>query len=123
MAVINGASGSVSFGAGTQYDNNVTAFTLNIADEALETTGFGATARTFIPSGIQSWSGTYTAYIDGTTAIGGTGTAAATLTLTATTSRTYTGSAIVTQIGVSETFDGIPTAVFSFQGTGALTIG
>lgn len=123
MAVINGQGGSVSFGAGSQYDQNVTGFTLNIVEEALETTVFGASARTFKSSGVQSWSGTYTCYLDDTTAISGTGTAAATLTLTATSGRTYAGSAIVTQIGVSQTFDGIPTAAFSFQGTGALTIG
>lgn len=122
MAAINGSLGSVSFGAGTQYDNNVISFDLNYTENVIETTAYGSTARTFIGGDITTWSGTFTALIDDTTAISGIGTAAATLTLTATTSRTYAGSAIITSMAVSHAFDGRPQVVCTFQGTGALTI-
>ena len=121
MAAINGSLGSVSFGAGTQYDNNVISFELNHSESVIETTSYGTTGRTFRGGGITTWGGSYTALIDDTTDISGIGTAASTLTLTASTGVTYAGSAFVTSFAISHTFDGRPQVVASFQGTGALT--
>lgn len=122
MAAINGSLGSVSFGAGTQYDLHVISFELNHSENVVETTAYGSSSRSFIGGDILTWSGTFTALVDDTTAIGGPGIAAATLTLTATTSRTYSGSAIVTSFALSHSIDGRPQVVCTFQGTGALTI-
>jgi len=122
MAVVNGSGGSVSFGAGSQYDSNVHSFTLSYSEDMLETTAYTATAKTFIGSGVTEWSGTYEAYLDGTAVLAGPGIAAATLTLTGASGRTYAGSAMVSNINLNHTINGLPAVSATFRGTGALTI-
>jgi len=125
MAEVTGSLGSVTFATG--YAANVNKWTIKYSSAAEDVTDFvdgAAGNRSFIPSGIKEWSGSYGAVLDGTTKLVAPGAAAATATFTATTGRTYGGSIIVTTVDIGEVEVGkaIPVAV-TFQGSGALDIG
>ena len=119
MAAVSGNTGAVAFAAG--YVTNAHEFSISYKEPALKTTAFGATADTFIGSGITEWSGSYTCRLDGTAPIVAPGVPAA-ATFTAATGRTYAGSIKVTDTAPSVGFDRVGVVTVAFQGTGVLTI-
>ena len=120
MAAISGMIGSVTFAAG--YTSNAHAWEADVTAEALITTGFSPTNnyQTRLV-GLLDWSGSYTCWTDGTTALptpGVTGSA----TFVATTSRQYSGTIQVTSARTGISADGSQrTCTVSWVGAGAAT--
>ncbi len=119
-----GALGLVTFAGG--YVTNLNAWTLNAAANALETTAFGATVKTFIP-GTLNWGGTFSGYQDGTTAL----TAPANSGEPATGTFKYqeagavdnqvAGSIFTTALGLTVQPNAVNAVSYSYRGSGALT--
>ena len=125
MAVHKGSQGTVKVGANAVA--GIRSFSIEESADTLETTVMGNTARTYLTS-LTSWSGSVDVYWDETDTTGqGALTNGAQVTLNVypegdTSADTYyTGSAIVTGVSVSSSFDGMIEASISVQGTGALT--
>jgi len=125
MAVHKGSEGTVKVGANAVA--GIRSFSIEESADTLETTVMGNTARTYLTS-LTSWSGSVDVYWDETDTTGqGALTNGAQVTLNVypegdTAADTYyTGSAIVTGVSVSSSFDGMIEASISVQGTGPLT--
>lgn len=125
MAVHKGSEGTVKVGANAVA--GIRSFSIEESADTLETTVMGNTARTYLTS-LTSWSGSVDVYWDETDTTGqGALTNGAQVTLNVypegdTAADTYyTGSAIVTGVSVSSSFDGMIEASISVQGTGALS--
>jgi len=125
MAVHKGSEGTVKVGANAVA--GIRSFSIEESADTLETTVMGNTARTYLTS-LTSWSGSVDVYWDEADTTGqGALTNGAQVTLNVypegdTAADTYyTGSAIVTGVSVSSSFDGMIEASISVQGTGALT--
>lgn len=125
MAVHKGSEGTLKIGANAVAE--IRSYSIEETGDTLEDTTMGDTARTYLPS-LTSWSGSVDVYWDETDTTGqGALTVGAIVTLNVypegdTTGDTYyTGSAIVTSVSRSASFDGMVEASVSFQGTGALT--
>ncbi len=121
MAAIVGRSGSVTFATG--YVTNAFAWSVDNAQETVNVTGFGDAGVSAFLSTVTSWSGQYEAYADSSATVTlPTRDAAATATLLdGAGGETWVGGIIITNVAKSVAFDGAPSLVFSFQGTGALT--
>ena len=127
MATHTGSAGTVKVGSNAVAE--VRNWTLDQSQDTVETTKLGDTVKTF--SATQSTSsGTMDCFWDETDSSGqGAMTIGATVTLNlypegATSGDTYyTGSAIITSVGVSQTHDGIVERTIGFQVSGAVTIG
>jgi hypothetical protein len=125
MAEVHGKAGSITLASLTV---GVKSWSLSYTADAPETTDFAdavatGNTRTFIP-GLRTWTATVEANWDAANTLA-PGDAAATLTLTANsaaTADTYSGSAICTGLTVGVSYDGVNTATYTFQGTGALTV-
>lgn len=105
----------------------VESWDFSIDDEALETTGLAAAARTYIGRGLPTISGTITfraldnsdtataalraAALDNSTAIA--------LKLYESATKYWGGNGVITNMGETDVVDGLVTGSFSFQGTGA----
>ena len=121
MAIVSGVGGSVS---GATYVSDVTQWEVTVAADAIDTTKMNATGsfRTAI-GGIKSWSGSYTALVDASTVanidddLGSSVTAQFNLS-----SGSLSGDIVITDIAVSASVDSVVEAVFTFTGTGALTL-
>jgi predicted secreted protein len=125
MAVHKGSEGTVQVGANAIAE--IRSYSLEESADTLETTTMGDTARTYLPS-LTTFSGSVDVYWDETDATGqGALTVGAQVTLNVypegdtTGDVYYTGSAIVTGVTRSGSFDGMVEASISVQGTGALT--
>ena len=125
MAVHKGSEGTVKVGANAIAE--IRSYSLEESADTLETTSMGDTARTYLPS-LSTFSGSVDVYWDETDATGqGAMTIGSEVTLNVypegdTSGDTYyTGSAIVTGVTRSASFDGTVEASISVQGTGALT--
>lgn len=125
MAVHKGSEGTVKVGANAIAE--IRSYSLEESADTLETTSMGDTARTYLPS-LSTFSGSVDVYWDESDTTGqGALTIGAEITLNVypegdTTGDTYyTGSAIVTGVTRSGSFDGMVEASISVQGTGALT--
>jgi predicted secreted protein len=125
MAVHKGSEGTLKIGANAVAE--IRSYSIEETGDTLEDTTMGDTARTYLPS-LTSWSGSVDVYWDETDTTGqGALTVGAIVTLNVypegdTTGDTYyTGSAIVTSVSRSASFDGMVEASISVQGTGALT--
>lgn len=125
MAVHKGSEGTVKVGANAVAE--IRSYSLEESADTLETTSMGDTARTYLPS-LSTFSGSVDVYWDETDTTGqGALTIGAEVVLNVypegdTSGDTYyTGSAIVTGITRSGSFDGMVEASISVQGTGALT--
>ena len=118
MAEIAGKAGSITF---TGLTVGVKSWTLDYTADALEITDFADSGnRTYIV-GLKGWTAAAEGNWDAAnTAVPGVDPAS--LVLTATTGKTYTGNAILISLALSEPVDGVVTASYSFQGSGALTI-
>lgn len=125
MAVHKGSEGTVKVGANAIAE--IRSYSLEESADTLETTTMGDTARTYLPS-LSTFSGSVDVYWDETDTTGqGALTIGAEVTLNiypegdASSDVYYTGSAIVTGVTRSASFDGMVEASISVQGTGALT--
>ena len=125
MAVHKGSEGTVKVGSNAVAE--IRSYSIEETGDTLETSTMGDTARTYVPS-LTSWSGSVDVYWDETDATGqGALTVGAEVTLNVypegdTSGDTYyTGSAIVTSVSKTASFDGLVEASVGVQGTGALT--
>lgn len=126
MANHKGSEGVVKVGS-SNIIAEVRDWSLTETSDTIEDSTMGDSARTYKPS-LTSASGTITAFWDETDTNGqGALTAGAEVTLNlypegADSGDTYaTLSAIITEAGVSATFDGMVEATFSFAANGAVT--
>ena len=127
MATHTGSQGTVKVGSNAVAE--LKNWTLDQSQDTVETTKLGDTTKTFSITQSSS-SGTMDCFWDETDSSGqGAMTIGATVTLNlypegATSGDTYyTGTAIITSIGVAQTHDGIVERSIGFQVTGAVTIG
>lgn len=125
MAVHKGSEGTVKVGANTIAE--IRSYSLEESADTLETTTMGDSARTYLPS-LTTFSGSVDVYWDETDTTGqGALSIGSEIVLNfylegSTSGDTYyTGSAIVTGVTRSASFDGMVEASVSVQGTGALT--
>ena len=126
MATHTGSAGVVKVASNTVAE--VRSWTLDQAQDTVETTKLGDTVKTYSPT-LNMSSGSLECFWDETDTSGQVALAigtTATLNLYpegATTGDTYYSlSAIVTSVGVSQTHDGLVERSIGFQGTGAVTI-
>lgn len=125
MAIHKGSEGTVKVGANDILE--IRSYSIEETADTLEDTVMGDSARTYLPS-LTSWSGSVDVFWNETDT---TGQGALTIGAVATVNfylegdtsgdTYYTGSAIVTGISRSASFDGLVEASISVQGTGALT--
>jgi len=126
MATINGNDGIVKIGTNTVAE--VQNFELTETAATIRTTAMGDTWETR-SAGLNSWSGSLTCHLDDTDTSGQEAlTVGAEVTLAlypegdSAGAEEYTGAAIVTQVGTSQTFDNQTVQrSFSFEGNGVLT--
>ncbi len=127
MATHTGSSGTVKVGANAIAE--LRSWSLDQSQDTVETTKLGDTVKTYSATQSSS-SGTMDCFWDETDTNGQVAcTIGATVTLNlypegATSGDTYyTGSAIITSVGVAQTHDGIVERSIGFQISGAVTIG
>ena len=127
MATHTGSQGTVKVGSNAIAE--LKSWTLDQSQDTVETTKLGDTVKTFSATQSSS-SGTMDCFWDETDTNGQVACSiGATVTLNlypegATSGDTYyTGSAIITSVGVSQTHDGIVERTIGFQVSGAVTIG
>ena len=125
MAVHKGSEGTVKVGANGILE--VRSYSIEESADTLETSTMGDTARTYVPS-LTTFTGSVDVYWDETDTNGqGALSIGAAVTLNvypegdASTDTYYTGSAIVTGVTRTASFDGLVEASITLQGTGALT--
>lgn len=125
MAVHKGSEGTVKVGANAIAE--IRSYSIEETGDTIETSTMGDVARTYVPS-LTSWSGSVDVYWDETDTTGqGALTTGTEVTLNVypegdtTGDAYYTGSAIVTGVSRTASFDGLVEASISLQGTGALT--
>lgn len=125
MANHTGNGGVVKVGSNTVAE--IRDFSISETAETIDDSTMGSTARTK-KTGMTSASGSMTCFWDETDTTGqGAMTVGAAVTLNlyfegAASGATYaTLSAIITEAGVSSTFDGMVEATFSFEANGAVT--
>lgn len=125
MAVHKGSEGTVKVGSNAIAE--IRSYSIEETGDTIETSTMGDTARTYVPS-LTSWSGSVDVYWDETDTTGqGALTTGAEVTLNVypegdtTGDAYYSGSAIVTGVSRTASFDGLVEASISLQGTGALT--
>ena len=127
MATHTGSAGTVKVGANAIAE--LRSWALDQSQDTVETTKLGDTVKTYSATQSSS-SGTMDCFWDETDTNGQVAcTIGATVTLNlypegATSGDTYyTGSAIITSVGVAQTHDGIVERSIGFQISGAVTIG
>lgn len=127
MANHTGVDGVIKVGSNAVAE--VRDWSLNETADTIEDTTLNDTSRTF-QVGLKSWNGSLNAYWDETDTTGQVAlTIGASVTLNlypegSTTGDTYyTGTALITSVGVAQTTNGMTTRSIGFQGSGALTIG
>lgn len=128
MATINGNDGVVKVSTNTIAE--VQNFELTETAATIRTTAMGDTWESR-SAGLNSWSGSLTCHLDDTDTDGQEAlTVGASVTLNlypegdGSGAEEYTGTAIITQVGLSQTFDNQTVQrSFSFEGDGALTKG
>lgn len=127
MALHKGSEGYVKVGSNTVAE--IRDWSLSESADTIETTSMGDSARTYVPS-LTSASGSVACHWDEADTTGqGAMTVGAEVTLNlypegSDTGDTYaTLSAIITEAGVSSSYDGLVQASFSFTANGAVTWG
>lgn len=125
MATHKGSEGIIKVGANTVAE--VKSYSIEETGDTVETTSMGDVARTYSPT-LTSWTASVDVFWDETDTTGqGALTIGSEVTLNVypegadTGDSYYTGSAIVTGVSISASFDGTVDASISLQGTGALT--
>ena len=125
MATHTGSEGTVKVGANTIAE--IRSFSIDETGDTLEDTTMGDTARTY-KSSLTSFSGSVDVFYDETDTTGqGALTVGSEITINAypegdTAGDTYkSGSAIVTGVSLTSSFDGMVESSITFQGNGSLT--
>jgi len=125
MATHTGSEGTVKVGSNAIAE--IRSYSLEVTADTLEDTSMGDSSRTYKPS-LKSFTGTVDVFWDETDTTGqGALTNGTEITLTvypegdASGDTYYSGSAIVTGISVTASFDGMVESSISVQGTGDLT--
>ena len=125
MATHTGSEGTVKVGSNAIAE--IRSYSLELTADTLEDTSMGDSSRTYKPS-LKSFTGTVDVFWDETDTTGQGALANGTeITLTvypegdASGDTYYSGSAIVTGISVTASFDGMVESSISVQGTGDLT--
>jgi hypothetical protein len=125
MAVHKGSEGTVKVGVNGILE--IRSYSIEESADTLETSTMGDTARSYVPS-LTTFTGSVDVYWDETDTNGqGALSIGAEVTLNvypegdASTDTYYTGSAIVTGVTRTASFDGLVEASITLQGTGALT--
>ena len=125
MAVHKGSEGTVKVGVNGILE--IRSYSIEESADTLETSTMGDTARTYVPS-LTTFTGSVDVYWDETDTNGqGALSIGAEVTLNvypegdSSTDTYYTGSAIVTGVTRTASFDGLVEASITLQGTGALT--
>ena len=124
MSTFHGRSGAVTWTTLTHLDANVFNWSVDLVNDAEETTAFGIAApwaRSYIP-GLIGWSGSYEARTDDTEYPKASDMNSIYNINLDTGAVHYKGSAFITGVAQAGMVDGVPTITFSFQGTGAPTI-
>lgn len=120
MAHLAGKSGAVERPADSEL-SGIISWTLDYDAEALETTDFQDDGVRGYIVGCTGWSGSFEQKKDGAPTTIGTSTTIK-LKESETSDQFWSGSAILTKVSASVTFDGVVTYTYDFQGTGALTV-
>ena len=125
MAVHKGSEGTVKVGVNGILE--IRSYSIEESADTLETSTMGDTARSYVPS-LTTFTGSVDVYWDETDTNGqGALSIGNEVTLNvypegdASTDTYYTGSAIVTGVTRTASFDGLVEASITLQGTGALT--
>lgn len=124
MATHTGKSGIIKVGASAVGE--VRDWSLEVTGETAETTTMGDSWRSYSPT-LNTWTSSFNAYWDegdagqSALAIGSSITLELYPEGTGSTATYWTGTAIVTSISKSASFDGLVEASFSVQGDGSLT--
>ena len=125
MAVHKGSEGTVKVGVNGILE--IRSYSIEESADTLETSTMGDTARSYVPS-LTTFTGSVDVYWDETDTNGqGALSIGTEVTLNvypegdASTDTYYTGSAIVTGVTRTASFDGLVEASITLQGTGALT--
>lgn len=122
MATYKGYSGTVKAGATPTSVGEVTSFSLTHSADVKETSALGSSFATNVAT-LQRWNGSVSANFDDEDAgqallvIGGS----VALELNAGNAMKYSGTAVISELSISNDVAGIVTASFSFTGSGALT--
>jgi len=124
MATHKGSEGTVKVGANAVAE--IRSYSIEETGDTIETTSMGDAARTYTSS-LTSWSGSVDVFWDETDTTGqGALSVGTEIVLNvypegdASGDTYYSGSAIVTGVSISGSFDGLVEASISFQGTGVL---
>ena len=124
MATHKGSEGTVKVGSNAVAE--IRSYSIEESADTLEDTSMGDSARTY-KSSLTSFSGSLDVFWDETDTAQLALTVGSSVTIkfypegTATGARYYEGTAIVTGVSRSASFDGLVEASISVQGTGALT--
>ncbi len=125
MAIRKGAEGTVH--VGTDAVAEIRSYAVEETADTLETTSMGDAARTHLAS-LTSFSGSLDVYWDEADTAQIALTVGTSVTIkfypegTASSAKYYSGTAIVTGVSRSASFDGLVEASISVQGPGALTL-
>ena len=125
MAIHKGSEGTVHIG--TDPVAEIRSYSVEETSDTVETTSMGDSARTHLAS-LTSFSGSLDVFWDEEDTAQIALTVGSTVTIkfypegTAATAKYYEGSAIVTGVSRSASFDGLVEASISVQGTGALSL-
>ena len=125
MAIHKGSEGTVH--VGTDAVAEIRSYSVEETADTLETTSMGDAARTHLAS-LTSFSGSLDVYWDEVDTAQIALTVGTSVTIkfypegTASSAKYYSGTAIVTGVSRSASFDGLVEASISVQGTGALTL-
>lgn len=125
MGVHKGSEGTVH--VGTDAVAEIRSYSVEETADTLETTSMGDAARTHLAS-LTSFSGSIDVYWDEADTAQTALTVGTSVTIkfypegTASSAKYYSGTAIVTGVSRSASFDGLVEASISVQGTGALTL-
>jgi predicted secreted protein len=125
MGIHKGSEGTVH--VGTDAVAEIRSYSVEETADTLETTSMGDAARTHLAS-LTSFSGSLDVYWDEADTAQIALTVGTSVTIkfypegTASSAKYYSGTAIVTGVSRSASFDGLVEASISVQGTGALTL-
>lgn len=127
MGIHKGSEGIIQVGSGNDAVAEIRSYSVEETADTLETTSMGDAARTHLAS-LTSFSGSLDVYWDEADTAQIALTVGTSVTIkfypegTASSAKYYSGTAIVTGVSRSASFDGLVEASISVQGTGALTL-
>ena len=127
MGIHKGSEGIIQVGSGNDAVAEIRSYAVEETSDTVETTSMGDSARTHLAS-LTSFSGSIDVFWDETDTAQIALTVGTSVTIkfypegTASSAKYYSGTAIVTGVSRTASFDGLVEASISVQGTGALTL-